>query len=378
MPDKPQTGRPPRTADTTVVHITSVHPANDNRIRFKECRGLSQHGYKVVLVNANRQPQTRDDGVEVVTLKRPWSRLTRMLLTTFCVVRAAAKHKPALYHFHDPELLPYVQLLSLMGKRVVYDMHEHVPKAILDKDWISRPLRKPISLLIKGLERILLWRVPVIFAETSYVEDYPFVRDYEIVQNFPDLSQLLHIDVPKQDRFALAYMGGVSVIRGSDIMQQAFDQVKAKGHDIEMHLVGRGTLPGLGTDQPAPDGITTHGFLPAEDGFNVVGRCHVGLAVLKPIPNYLRSFPTKMFEYMALGLPIIVSDFPMYRTVLEGSECGYLVDPTDVDQVTNALIELIKDPERATQMGQRGRAYVQKHYTWKNEFQHLLNLYAAL
>ena len=366
------------TTGTTVAHITSVHPANDNRIRFKECRGLSQHGYKVVLVNANGQPQTHDDSVEVVTLRKPRSRLTRMLLTTFRVVCAAAKHKPTIYHFHDPELLPYAQLLRLMGKRVVYDMHENVPKAILDKHWIPGPLRGSVSMLIKVLERVLLWRVPVVFAETSYIDDYPFVRNYKTVQNFPDLAQIMAIDEPKHDRFALAYMGGISEIRGADVMQQAFDRLRAKGHDVEMHLVGPGALSSPRADQPTPDGITMHGFLPAKEGFRVISRCHVGLAVLKPIPNYVRSFPTKMFEYMAMGLPIIVSDFPLYRNALGDSACAYLVDPTRVDEVANALTELIEDPEHAAQMGRRGRAYVQEHYAWGNELRHLLDLYTNL
>jgi len=361
----------------TIAHVTSVHAQNDNRVRFKQCRGLREHGYDVVLVCADGESHTADDGVRVIAVDKPRSRFTRMFATGLRVVRRALKEKPDLLHFHDPELLPLAQFLRLTGHRVVFDMHENVPKATLDKSWIAKPLRPLIAGIVKALERVLMWRIPVVFAEVSYAEEYSWVGVSQTVQNFPDLRRILCVSEPKFERFSLVYMGGISEPRGSGVMRDVFERLRGRGLDIEMHLIGPGTLPereGRGT----PQSIVSHGYLPAEEGFRIVSRCHVGLAVLMPIANYVRSYPTKMFEYMALGLPIVVSDFPLYREALGDSGCGHLVDPLSLDDVERALADLIADPERARAMGQRGRKHVQEHYSWQNELGNLLRLYERL
>lgn len=358
------------------VHITSVHAVDDNRIRYKQCRSLAAHGYEVVLVGANGESSEGDDGVSVQVLKKPASRLKRFLFTGWAVTRRALSERADIYHFHDPELMPFAQLLRLRGKRVVFDMHENFPKAILDKHWIPALLRRPVSWVARLLERVLLFRIPVVFAEASYRDDYEFVRRFAVVQNFPDISALQSISAPKNGVFSLGYMGGVSEVRGAGVMLHAYRKLTEAGHNVELHCVGPGTLP---IDDPArmPEGVKMYGFLPAAEGFAVMARCHVGLAVLMPIPNYVRSYPTKMFEYMALGLPIIVSDFPLYRAALGDSDCGFLVDPERPEQVVEALEQLLADPDAAAAMGQRGKAHVMREYAWANEMEHLLRLYEA-
>ena len=120
-----------------VAMLSSVHPPFDTRIFQKEARSLAAAGYDVTLV----VPHERDevvDGVRIVALPPAGSRLRRMLAAPSRVLRAALALRADVYHFHDPELIPVGLALKLLGKRVIYDIHEDVPKSILGKTYFRR------------------------------------------------------------------------------------------------------------------------------------------------------------------------------------------------------------------------------------------------
>jgi glycosyltransferase involved in cell wall biosynthesis len=129
---------------------------------------------------------------------------------------------------------------------------------------------------------------------------------------------------------------------------------------------------GIGSDLNLP------GRLAARDAWRIIAGCQVGLALLAPIPNYIESFPTKMFEYMALGIPVIVSDFPAYRAVIEKWDCGLVVDPTDPEAIAKALESLLANPDRRHSMGVRGSQAALDHYSWKSEERKLIDFYGQL
>ena len=121
--------------------------------------------------------------------------------------------------------------------------------------------------------------------------------------------------------------------------------------------------------------VNLHGYLPGREGWNKINACHVGVAVLQPEPNYIDSYPTKLFEYMAMGMPVVVSDFELYRRVVEESQCGFCVDPTSPKEIADALEALIRDPEHAKRMGEAGQEAVRKRYTWNHEMEKLVCFY---
>jgi glycosyltransferase involved in cell wall biosynthesis len=125
-------------------------------------------------------------------------------------------------------------------------------------------------------------------------------------------------------------------------------------------------------------GVRWHGFVPHDEGYRVLARCRIGLAVLADIPNYRESLPTKIFEYMALGLPVIASNFPLYRRVVEEEHVGICVNPADPAALASAIGQLLDDPQRAAAMGARGREAVRQRYRWGKEESKLLRLYEEL
>ncbi|MGE5553673.1 MAG: glycosyltransferase family 4 protein [Betaproteobacteria bacterium] len=365
-----------------VCVLTSVHLPFDIRIFYKECKTLTLAGYKVVLV----APHDRDevvDGVRVRAVPKPRSRRERMMRTVWQVYRAAILENAQLYHVHDPELIPVGVLLRLHGKRVVYDMHENVPKAILSKGWIRPWVRPILSGIVKAVERVLLNGMPVIYAEKSYAKDYPWVKPAVTVQNMPLLSSIFAIEESKYPIPTVGYLGGVTPERGSLVYLEALRILKERGHTVGWECIGpvseehRAELIHL-CSRYGLEHVYLRGYMLPDQGWRHVARCKIGLAVLKAIPNYIGSYPTKMFEYMALGLPVIVSDFPLYRDIVEKEQCGICVDPESPVAVADAIQRILTHPDMARVMGERGREAVRERYNWDAEAKKLLDFYDRL
>jgi glycosyltransferase involved in cell wall biosynthesis len=363
--------------------MTSVHPPFDVRIFHKQCRSLVQAGYDVTLI----VPHDKDeciDGVKIVAVSKSGNRKERFLKTGRAVYRAALAVKADIYHIHDPELLPYAQLLRLRGKKVIYDMHENLPRAILTKDWISPGKRRLLAWLVHTAERFLLAGLAVVFAETSYKKDYRWVNNGTDVLNMPDIDYLLKLNHTKKgDAFSIGYVGGVTPTRGSITMLEAVALLQSEGIDCSFHCIGpaepqhNAELISL-IERLSLKKTYLYGYMPPQQAWDIISKCQVGMAVLKPIPNYYESYPTKMFEYMALGIPVITSNFPLYQEVIEGYNCGLCVDPESPQAIANAVSYLCNHPQDAKKMGENGRIAVTKEYNWQREEGHLLKLYDQL
>jgi glycosyltransferase involved in cell wall biosynthesis len=103
-----------------------------------------------------------------------------------------------------------------------------------------------------------------------------------------------------------------------------------------------------------------------------------GLVTLHPNGNYLNAQPVKLFEYMAAGIPVIASDFPLWRRIVEDAECGLLVDPLDPRAIAAAVDWLVDNPEAAQRMGESGRKAILKRYSWDVEKRRLFQFYDAI
>ena len=181
----------PDRARPRAVHLTSVHRPFDSRIFHKECRTLLAAGFDVVLVAPHDREETVD-GVHVVPIAKAGRRLARFWRSGRDVLRRATELDGDVYHFHDPELIPVGLVLRLRGKRVIYDVHEDLPRDVLDKAWIPGPLRwltaraaaaawRPLRL---GVHAVVSanreYRTPLPRAETVLVRNFPIVGELSL------------------------------------------------------------------------------------------------------------------------------------------------------------------------------------------------------
>jgi glycosyltransferase involved in cell wall biosynthesis len=368
---------------TKVVHVSSVHPANDVRILFRECSSLAAAGYDVTLI-AKASEHVRRNGVEIMNVrKRHGGRLGRWIFTGRDTLVTAWRCGADVYHFHDPELMFAGGLLRLLGSKVIYDVHEDVPKQILSKAWIPRLLRKPLSLGVKVLEAFMARFVysGIVAATPDIARRFPWGKTCE-VQNFPALDELSTPSsaLPISERpLTAVYVGGLTRVRGILELVRSMEEVETAG----AQLVLLGAFPDKTFEQEVRKhrGWGRVDFAGWQDRAGVaahLARARVGLVTLYPEPNYLSAYPIKMFEYMSVGLPLIASDFPLWRSIVERFHCGLLVDPQDPKAIARAIDWVFTHPREAERMGERGRQAVETTYNWANEEKKLISFYKHL
>lgn len=365
-----------------VCHMTSAHGPFDVRIFLKECKTLANSGYDVVLVAPHPNDET-SDGVRIrgVNFKAS-GRVHRMVRTTWEVYRAARDEKANLYHFHDPELIFVGLLLRLQGKKVVYDAHEDLPKQILTKPWISPVLRKFVSGVARAVETIAtMFFSGVVAATPAIARNFPSSKT-AVVQNFPILGELVTPDgAPYGSREPLvAYVGGMSVIRGSRELVDAMQNLPA-GRQARLLMVGAFESSSLEAElrsKPGWHSVEFLGWRSRVEVKDLLSRVRVGAITFLPAPNHTEAQPNKLFEYMSAGIPVVASDFPLWRDIVERSQCGLLVNPKDDFAIAAAIEWLLSHPDEAESMGRRGYEAVQTDYHWEPEGRKLLRFYQQL
>ena len=367
-----------------VCILTSVHPPFDVRIFHKEAKSLLMAGYDLSII-AQHDKDEIINGIKIFHLPRPQNRLERMTKLIWLIFWKAIRINAHIYHIHDPELLPAGFLMKLLGKKIIYDMHENLPKQIMNKEWINSRLRNILSTIVYVLERLSLMFMAVIFAECSYRKDYLWIKKCTIVLNMPIINQLFAYKcrTSMKNDFSIGYMGGVTTERGSVTTLDALKILKDNNITLRYDCVGPITQPHkrqllMKCKEYDLKNIYFHGYLPAHQGWQVIGHCSIGLALLHPIPNYIESYPTKIFEYMAMGIPVIASNFPLYRRVVEESHCGICVDPLNPKEIAGAIQFVIDHPAESKQMGENGYRAVVERYNWDKEADKLISFYRCI
>jgi glycosyltransferase involved in cell wall biosynthesis len=366
--------------------LTSVHPPFDTRIYYKQAKSLAKAGYDVTLIAQHDRDEVVE-GIRVVALPRPKNRLRRMLGTTWKAFNRARKQKAGIYHFHDPELLPIGVLLKVFTRgKVIYDSHEDVRSELKTKPWLPKVARWFLSLMYRLLERLSLPFIDeIIIAEDSYIKNYKKRSNISVLRNYPVLSYVGGPAEVKASPPALVYVGGISQTRGALELIESLRLLKTKYEKVTLTLVGpiysnslEEKIAKLRKELGLQDNVRLAGQVKHQEIYNLLSGCNIGMAILHPEPNYIESLPTKLFEYMAVGLPVIASNFPLWKEIVEGNNCGLTVDPLKPAEIARAVEYLIEHPEEARKMGQNGQKAVMEKYNWETESRKLIELYENL
>jgi glycosyltransferase involved in cell wall biosynthesis len=368
----------------TICHLTSVHPPFDIRIFHKECISLANSGYVVFLI-APIKDSVQVDGVTLIPIKLSKSRMVRMWQVTFKMYRKALSVRARIYHFHDPELMFTGVLLRLSGKKVLFDVHENVRLSLESKDWLPKFLIPILKITYFLVERIaLLFYSKLILAEESYLNYYPKKKSL-VVLNYP--LPIGPIDAKREmgSPIRLVYSGVVHPLRGVWEMLELVQRMNELGTEVTLDLVGEvrpstleKELKQFLTEHDLSQKVFIHGKVDYKEVGNFLAKADIGLALLKPIPNYKESLPTKIFEYMQHGLPVITNDFPLYKNYVEASNTGICVNLDDTKQVLDKVSKLLKLPHRLNEMSENGPKVIEENYNWKSQEEKLLDLYSKL
>lgn len=359
-----------------VCHMTSAHTPGDTRIFYKECTSLAKAGYEVYLVQ--RGESGTENGVHIVGVGQPsGSRLARMTIFAKKVYRAALALDADIYHFHDPELLPYGLKLKQIGKRVIFDSHEFTAEAILEKGWIPRSIRNIVHRFYKAYEYRICRQLDGVITVSPHLQNY-FQKanpNTMLVTNYPIINELFKM--PDFSQKYIGFAGGVT----SQWMHVNVLKALEYNPDCRYTLCGPCRDEYRAQLEALPGWAQTDylGKIPHVEVSDKLSHCFAGVALLRSGRNTDwkngTMGNTKIFEEMMAGLPVICSKFNLWKEFVDRYRCGICVDPENVEEIASAIRYLLDHPNEARKMGENGRRAVTEEFNWGKEEKKLLAMY---
>lgn len=364
-----------------IAHLTSVHSRYDTRIFLKECTSLAKTGYEVHLVVADGKGDEQKNGVNIHDVGASNGRFDRMRHAPGRVLKKALELNATIYHLHDPELIPIGLKLKKADKKIIFDAHEDVPKQLLNKPYLNKPLRWLLSKSFSIFEKRTSKKLDAIVAATPFIRDKYLKMGVKSVDinNYPLLGELAlkKIDWAKKKK-QVCYVGGISRIRGILEVVQAMEYIKQGTY---LSLAGEFSERDIEIKVRRCKGwakVKAIGFLSRKEVAGVLSSSIAGLVTFLPAPNHIDAQPNKMFEYMSAGIPVIASNFPLWRKIIEDNQCGICVNPLEPQEIARAIDYLTTHPKEAGQMGKNGQKAVKQKYNWGIEEKKLLEFYREI
>ncbi|CAG5009517.1 hypothetical protein DYBT9275_04516 [Dyadobacter sp. CECT 9275] len=364
---------------TRVLLLSTVHPSCDPRIVYKIAPSLAQQ-YQVFCCLPEARQLDENPEINMIRLPHFRSLLFRLLFSHTILLWKCVRLKPGIVHVFVPELIPIAFIFKWLGAVVIYEVQENLYKKFSIKQYNNG---KGFQALFKYFDQLARKRFFFIFTEHSYPEDYNDLKyPSAVVHNYvslPFIDQYTH-KRPLSDPPVFFYCGVLSIERCFDVMIEAFARLKSDIPDFTVHLFGplRFTmaeaeqLPGFNLVR---NHLNFYGYTDLRIALRYAEGATAGIALLKPVADYLDSYTTKLFEYMAMELPVLTSDFPLYRTVVEAARCGYCISPYSAELLAEKLLYLFNRKNEALVMGQNGRNAVEERYNWLSEEKILLSFY---
>jgi glycosyltransferase involved in cell wall biosynthesis len=315
----------------TVLVLTTVHFADDTRIRERLIRTLAT---EFSVIYATRTPGPADhSGLTWRPLRggrarRWWGALRALLAGSWDVAV-----------IHDPELIPAGVIARALRRRpIVFDVHEDLAAQIVAKDWIPALLRPLVRRAARVLYRIAERTLQLTLAEDSYRR--LFRGDHPVFPNFPRYEGWP--DPVSEGDGSVVYVGDVRPARGVSDAARACARA-----GVPFRVIGPSDPVFSTALQQAGGEVRLQGRHPNPETLDLMRTASAGISPLRPLPNYVDSIPTKVIEYLAMGLPVVATDLPGTRQVLDGFGAVWIVPSGDIDAMATAVREAVRSESRA-------------------------------
>ncbi len=357
-----------RIADVCVV--TTIHPAFDGRIYARSLCTLAAGGLRVSFLGPWAEPPDAPT-VRWTTGPLPASRWAR-IANGFRTFRRCMAEPARAFHFHDLDFLPWAVLLRVARRvRVVYDCHENYPEEIAYAKpyvppWARAPLAGAVRILEDWAVRRLGW---VVVAAPSQASRFRRLGVRCLVSR--NLSAAKPMPGLRHQR-GVACIGTLGPTYGVWVLLDIARELERRGAGVPMLVADRFISDDVRTDflrACAAEGldVTVHPRVAPAELPELLASASVGLSVEQDSPEKRMALPSKLFDYMAMGLPVVASDLPNTRAVVEQAGCGLLVAPGDAAAYVEAVMHILDDPAAYARYRDRGFRAMATHFSWERE-----------
>lgn len=358
-----------------ICHVISGYFRNDARVFLRQCLTLVDAGHQVTIITNDGAEDQTIDTVDILNTGKIWPRWRTLLFAKKQFLKKCATLNADVYQLHSPELLPLGLKLKKLGYKVVYDAHEDMEAHILEKEWLPKFVRKPLSVLTNIYMLRTLKKFDEVISPHSHVIEKlnKKLKKGILIANFPIIK-------PLPDNHFDNFTDRLPIFCYSGTVYPYSNQVEIIRSVLNTHI-GKYEIAGVIADDlyttlseiSTGDKVVFNGRIDQSSLRKLYFRSICGLAVYDYKLNlgYKRgSYGTnKLFEYMEAGLPIICTDYELWKEIIDFYKCGFYVVPGDEIQITEAMMTLIRDPEKARKMGENARKAALEKFNWVTEAQ---------
>lgn len=362
-----------------ICHLTSAHDSNDTRIFYKECCSLAMEGYDTYLVAAGKS--RIEKGVHVIGVGvPPHSRFMRMTSFARKIYEVAIGIDADVYHIHDPDLLLYCRKLRRAGKKVIFDSHENYTMQIAEKEYIPKFLRNIIGKIYYLYETGVVKRIDAVIVPCTFSGKNIFsnrAKRTELIANYPLLTELYNKYI--EDSIAnneVCYMGQLSKENGVGDLIKACYRI-----GVPLVLAGASNNYFLELQQDETYNCVKYkGVLNREEIYQLLQHSKIGAYVNRHIGQNkcLDTFGIKVYEFMSMGLPIVVDNTPYSKMFIDKYKCGIAVENGSIDEISKAIQYLLEHHQESKIMGKNARFAVKNEFNWETQEKKLAKLYREL
>ena len=378
-----------------IVHVGRYHRKDDIRIFCKECNSLLNAGYRVCYVTSDvygDKGQCEVDGIQIgfYENKNFYLSFRRDILQILNqrkkwideVVDYILSFNPDVVHIHEYEIIFVARPLLKRNRnlKIVYDIHEDNPRQ--QGEWYRRNKGERTARIAEKIveckERRVIKKSAIVFSATDYISALisPYHKNVHTVRNYPKSDDIIcSNDDLKERENIYCYSGGITEDRGISLLTKNSDAIKGKFLRAgNMEKTYQDALAKEYTDKWNSN-VEYKGYLTREQINGLYSQSVVGMCTLQFQPNYINALPIKMFEYMAAGIPVVCSNFPLWKKIVEDAECGIAVDPYDEKAIVEAVNLLLGDRDLAKRLGDNGQKAIREKYNWEHEAATIVNAY---
>jgi len=358
-----------------VVILSSGHPPQDERIFSKIGYSLSTNGYSVVICTSTEELHTTDKSIffdcfngEKLTKREKINKFYSLL----------SSHSPDIIISSEP--LPILAAHQFKKKdksscKVISDITEWYPENVAFKyqgikKWFSYFTLYLFNLYTTNLADAL------IIGEEGKKKRYDLIAPFkmkEIVSYFPRLEFFPYSNfTSSKDEFNLGFTGILNKSRGfhkilytTEILKKRHPYLKLKLTIVGLFLTDKDEE--LFSDWKLTNSDITIDFstwLPYDQLKTKLSGVNLLLDLRELNFIFNNSLPIKIFEYMALGIPVIYSEAASLKNFFGDFSFGKLVDPLNSEEIISAIEYFLFHPEEIQLQGLLGRKLVEEKYQW--------------